>query len=104
MTSDTFRTLVTSGSFVDRLKAPSREGAFSFAPCCGKSLIIDGRQVTGMTTRLFGSEGNWRGEFTILDVNDELEIHYGSAGNSTHEEFLAAQETISQIITSFRLD
>ena len=57
-----------------------------------------------MTTRLFGSEGNWRGEFTILDVNDELEIHYGSAGNSTHEEFLAAQETISQIITSFRLD
>ena len=69
-----------------------------------ESLIIDGRQVTGMTTRLFGSEGNWRGEFTMLDVNDALEVHYGSAGNSTHEEFLAAQEAMMQIITSLRLE
>lgn len=69
-----------------------------------QSLIIDGRQVAGMTTRLFGSEGNWRGEFSILNVNDELEIHYGSAGNSTHEEFLAAQETMMQIIMSLRLE
>lgn len=68
-----------------------------------QSFIIDGRQVTGMTTRLFGSEGNWRDEFTILEVSDELEIHYGSTGNITHEKFLTAQETVLQIIMSLRL-
>lgn len=69
-----------------------------------QSLIIDGRQVTGITTRLYGQEGNWRGEFTMLDINDELEIHYGEVNNSTHEAFLAAQETLMQIVMSLRLD
>lgn len=68
------------------------------------SLIIDGRQVSGSLHRMFGGEGNWRGEFTLLEASDDLGIHYGSTNDATHEEFLDAQETMMQIVLSLRLD
>jgi len=68
------------------------------------SFIIDGRQVSGSLHRMFGGEGNWRGEFTLLGDGDDLGIHYGSANDATHEEFLDAQETMMQIVLSLRLD
>jgi len=68
------------------------------------SLIIDGRQMVGTIHRLFGGESNWRGEFTLLEAGDDLGIHYGSANDATHEEFLDAQETMMQIVSSLRLD
>lgn len=68
------------------------------------SLIIDGRQMVGSIHREFGGEGNWRGEFTLLEAGDDLGIHYGSTNDATHEEFLDAQETMMQIVSSLRLD
>ena len=70
----------------------------------GVSFVIDGRQVSGSLHRMFGGEGNWRGEFTLLEASDGLGIHYGSTNDATHEGFLDAQETMMQIVSSLRLD
>jgi len=70
----------------------------------GVSFVIDGRQVSGSLHRMFGGEGNWRGEFTLLEASDGLGIHYGSTNDATHEGFLDAQETMMQIVLSLRLD
>lgn len=94
---------------------PPSEGVGAYTVPCGvtgvgdytvesnvESLIVGNKQMIGRTFWLYGEVGVWRGEFTMLEPDDSVGIHYGSANGSTHEEFLAAQERMMQIVLSFR--
>lgn len=67
-----------------------------------ESLIIGNVQMVGDVFWLSErNSGAWHGEFTMLNPHDNEGIHFGSV-TGTHEEFLAAQETMMQIVFSFR--
>ena len=67
-----------------------------------ESLIIGNVQMVGDTFWLSERDsGTWHGEFTMLNPHENVGIHFGSV-TGTHEEFLEAQETMMQVVFSFR--
>ncbi|MFO7678990.1 MAG: hypothetical protein R6X34_02985 [Chloroflexota bacterium] len=69
-----------------------------------ETVLIDGESYTASGVKFYErGTGAWQGEFYILKLNDHVAIHYGSL-RGTQEQFLDAQETLLQIVTSFRVD
>lgn len=101
-------------TFVTIVPAPEKEGRYT-VPCgvtgVGDYDVVDvsetidsnGVSHTANGWRLYerGTD-TWRGEFYFLEVSDTITIHYGSLTAGTHEVYRFAEETMREIVRSFR--
>lgn len=100
------------------ISAPWEEGGKYAAPCWGtgvgaydifpitETLTVDRHPYTaaGYEVRERDEEGTWLYEFLSFSLGDGTSIQYGSLSDSgiSREEYLETQETLFQIIASFR--
>lgn len=99
-------------AFVVFVPAAEKEGRYT-GPCgvtgvgdyeitnLTETILIDGVPHSASGFVLRGSDGSWQGEFYMLDANESIGIHYGAFGG-TEAEFLEAEATLLQIVSSFR--
>jgi hypothetical protein len=65
-----------------------------------ETFLIDGRPCTAGGLEFY-REGVWQGVFYFLPLTEHISVHYGKSQGS-QALFLDAQETLRQIISSFR--
>lgn len=98
------------------IAAPPDQGSQYTGPCGvsgvgaydviskSETILIDGRAYVaeGWEARERDEAATWHNEFFRIDLDDGIRITYGSSAGATQDEYLAAKETLLQILASFR--